>query len=431
VLAMSLRIFVKQVGVPLAECDVSADDTIGKLMVELNLPSGSRFYRGSDYLAQGRTFAACGVKDRQTLNVAGRSVPTKFATRGEQTAATRLQNVEGARSTKFRHLNPADTRAEQTQSIVMSVGQEVVNAVVVVGSAVALIAEDASAGRVVLDELREAILGEGLTTGTYSEQMAALKLRKTQSEIQMQKLKDTRKAELQQRKDDRQDDRDDRALARQSASASSSTTPTPKARAKGKGKAKAKAMVRDCHPTPESDALLARWAGDEAARLALAREKVDMGADWNLFVRSWGRPDGVENTVSFLERSLKDVSLRRCWVLLAVEDESLPAYVQVLRNRQFSTEGTWFDRVIIGVKGAADQRVFAGRIFEDLQTNVIMCDDNIKHIQTNGVVPFQLENIFEKACNMMDNGDMTLWGVEPDRRLPQSGRCGQLDHVTR
>jgi hypothetical protein len=68
VLAMSLHIFVKQVGVPRYECDVCADDLIDRLCADLNLPSGARFYQDTTFCAQGRTFEDCGVKDGATLN---------------------------------------------------------------------------------------------------------------------------------------------------------------------------------------------------------------------------------------------------------------------------------------------------------------------------------------------------------------------------
>jgi hypothetical protein len=72
-------------------------------------------------------------------------------------------------------------------------------------------------------------------------------------------------------------------------------------------------------------------------------------------------------------------------------------------------EGTWLDRVIIGRAGAAGQRVFAGDIFNG-HTNVVICDDNIKTMVTRDK-PIRLEDVFEKACTMMDHGDMTLWGL--------------------
>mgnify|MGYP002809797155 FL=1 len=81
-------------------------------------------------------------------------------------------------------------------------------------------------------------------------------------------------------------------------------------------------------------------------------------------------------------------------VLLAEEDVLLPAYVKVLSELPFLGK-TWLDRVIIGRKGAANQRVFAGSIFAGTDKHVIMCDDNIRDMEVKGKAPCDLERIFE------------------------------------
>ena len=96
-------------------------------------------------------------------------------------------------------------------------------------------------------------------------------------------------------------------------------------------------------------------------------------------------------------------------VLLAEEDVLLPAYVKVLSELTFLGK-TWLDRVIVGRKGVANQRVFAWSIFEGTHMNVVMCDDNIRDVLVKGKAPCVLERIFEKACRLMDEGAMTLWG---------------------
>ena len=354
------------------------------------------------------------------MNVLARKVSTAFPSRSEQNAASRLQNVGGSRSTKFRHLNPADTRAEQTQSMVMCVGQEVVNAVEVVGAAVAVVGQNLAENKAVGQEILDLLNGKREPDGNAKE-MLALKLAEVVLKTRMQDNWDRQVVHREMMKEERLAkkakvivDADASDVLVSSSASSSTAPPTAKAKAKAKAKPKAKGKaktktVTDPTATPESDALRARWDGDDEFRLKIARETVDMDAEWNLFVRSWGRPDGVVATLEFLEKSLEAESHALCWVLLAAEDKQLPAYVKVLSELPFLGK-TWLDRVIIGRKGAANQRVFAGSIFEGSPMHVVMCDDNIRDVLVKGKAPCVLERIFEKACKLLDVGHMTLWG---------------------
>jgi hypothetical protein len=90
-----------------------------------------------------------------------------------------------------------------------------------------------------------------------------------------------------------------------------------------------------------------------------------------------------------------------------------------------SLAGTrWATRVILGCKGAAAQRTFAGTIGGTSARHTIICDDTLLELKaaSGTAAPGKLEDVFEKAGEMMAEregkaSEMTIWGFNQAQRF--------------